>query len=243
MSDAMRLIRETCKREYLRQPAQTLEPFERHREQASWWGNSKQSGLWCYDRNADYLAAMGSVCLGVGEYRHQVEPTSTFGAEKQCGLWHVEIQDWQALIFPSLVRPGWQWLYSPIVTLLAKQGSISVVREAYIWPQSKRVLEPFYQALKARREQGENVKQLYTLAVGLLAHCPQVIWKTCIYRPDWHALIISQAKMLNYYHMRRVYEQEGVWPVAMKVDCLYYDRQVYTLKLGTGIGQYKESRT
>lgn len=243
MSEGFTLLKAVTKKEYLVQPSGTLQPFIDHGQSDLWFTDGRFpkaeafKGCWQYDKNAAYLAAACSVKVGVGNYEHSTADSF----EDIPALWRVYCETSGANgIVP--VSTGESWQYTPVLREWLFLGVVFTVREAYYWPESKRVFYSFYEHLKARREAGESVKHLYLSAFGMLAHKPGRVWKGCIYRPDWYNLMKAQNRFLLSLQARQVYEAEGIWPIAAKIDALIYERQVHTLKLGTGIGAYKESQ-
>lgn len=233
------IMKAVSRPEWFKQPDQDLTFFAEHPCKDAWfneWRGQTQGNLWQYDKHAAYLACASSVECGVGEYVHHV----SISPRKQAGLWLVDISP-----FPDggpLVLSGPQWIYTPLLSFYLEANISLVVREAYIWPEQHKVLNAFYRHLKAKREGGENVKALYTQGFGMLAHCVPRMWPGCIYRPDWYNLLKAELKARMYRHAWQVHQLEGIWPLAMKVDSLYYDRQVHSLRLGDGIGAFKEIR-
>jgi hypothetical protein len=145
-----------------------------------------------------------------------------------------------APFFPFLGSAGTHWLYTPLLSLLHDADILFTVRQAIYYPEQHYALRAFYDHCKAKREAGEAVKHLYTQAFGMLAHKPQRLWNECLYRPDWWNLLKAELKARMYRQAWQVYETEGMWPIKMHTDSLYYEDQVHSLRLGEGIGAYRE---
>lgn len=231
------IMKAVSKPAWFKQPEQDLTFFAEHPCKDAWfngWRGQTKDSLWQYDKHAAYLACASSVECGVGKYvQHAAIPFI-----KQAGLWLVDILPHS---LPDMLGiAGTQWLYTPFLSFLNDANVLFTIRESYLWPEQHKTLERFYRHLKARREQGENVKYLYTQGFGMLAHCVPRMWPGCVYRPDWYNLLKAELKARMYRHAWQVHALEGIWPVAMKVDSLYYDRRVHSLRLGNGIGAFKE---
>lgn len=238
------LLKSTMRPEWKKPPRQSMEPFEQAGCQPPYWGKITPGG-WRYDKHAAYLAAMSTVKVGIGTYE-QREQRMALSSVREQGCYFVAELDAGSGAVPDLAlsRSRAAWLYLSEVRLLALAGVAGVVSASCTYERTARAFYPFYELLKARRDRGEDVKGLYTSAFGMLAHKPhKAMWKDCLYRPDWHRMLIAEAKFVLYKQALQVHETEGLWPVAMKVDALYYERQVHSLRLGDGIGAYKESKS
>jgi hypothetical protein len=129
-------------------------------------------------------------------------------------------------------------------------GIQGIVSHRYVWPESHAVLASFYKALKEFRCEDEKAcKWLYRKTFGMLAHWPHkngVPLRSLpigyLYRPDWWQLLKAELKARMYYHAWQVWQQEGIWPVSMNVDELGYDRKIESLRMGDGIGAFRERR-
>lgn len=238
------LLKSTMRPEWKEPPTQSMEPFETAQCMPSYWGKVTP-GLWKYDKHAAYLAAMSTVKVGISDYERRTGRAALASLCEQ-GCYLVESLDAPQWV-PAGIEVsglGGTWLYLSELRLLDALGVQGVVSASFTYPKTVRAFYPFYELLRVRRGQGENVKPLYTSAFGMLAHEPQKrMWRDCLYRPDWHRMLIAEAKLVLYKQALQVHEAEGLWPIAMKVDALYYTQQVRSLRLGDGIGAYEESRT
>jgi hypothetical protein len=218
---AFHLIRTLCNPAWLKQPAVDMEPFSFYRAQDLLYGDKRQATV-SYDKHAAYLPCL-NIALGVGEPEWTRGPFSF----KLPGLFHFDDD---------------AWLWTP-------QAKVSRARpmEAWLWYESHHVLQPVYEYLRwwyNASEPGSGAralcKQTYTILVGLLAHQLDDPGDDAIYRPDWHNLIISECRARLEAQIARIEQTEGIRPVAVKVDCLYYTHEVNGLAVGDGIGQFKK---
>lgn len=241
----MDYLKSTLKPAWKVAPTGDLTPFVKHLSRRPFWGKTNRPGLWKYDKHASYLAAMASVRVGVGDYEHRTEHRAGC-LLVQPGLY--KVVSYRLPAEPALrlyldLKVG-DWRYLQDIQLLCMLGADVNVDESYQWPQSARVFYPFYEALRDRREAGENVKDIYTTCSGMLAHLPlQRHWKGMLYRPDWHRMIVAEANKVLLWQVYQAWQQENIWPVGIKIDAAYYDRPVNTYRLGDGVGQYSEEIT
>jgi hypothetical protein len=236
------LLKAVTKAEWLRCPQQSMEPFEQHHcSDAYYHERGASTARWQYDKHAAYLACASSVKLGVGDYvrLEECENAERLGMPGP-GLYLVDIPEQSTQLFPHLFHIGVQHVYTPLLTLAIQANVVFTVRQAIYYPEQHYALRAFYEHCKAKREAGEEVKHLYTQAFGMLAHKPQRLWNDCLYRPDWWNLLKAELKARMYRQAWQVYEAEGVWPIKIHTDSLYYADQVHSLRLGEGIGAYRE---
>ena len=243
--EGLALLKQVTRADWLRQPEQDMRPFEAHHCKDAWLsprGQIQRKGWWYYDKHAAFLAAASSVKLGVGRYEHITDQAAVLQATLPTGVYLVGIHDTvlaaQALHFPTAES----WQYAPVLRYWATAGVVFSIREAYYYPEQHYCFRAFYEALKTRRDQGEDVKPLYTHTFGMLAHKPTTLWRGCLYRPDWYHSLKAELKARMWHHAQTVYDAEGVWPIAMNVDALYYTQQVHSLRLGDGIGAFEEKQ-
>lgn len=234
----LKIIRERCRPEWLVQPSMdSLKIFARYKAVERPWHSGRPEN-YEYDKNAQYVGAAASVKLGVGEPEHVSEPAPA----DRAGLWRVHIAEVPgfAAQFPPIARTAECWLYTPLVRLLQAFGYTFQVYEAWLFPEQHAVLRPFYERMKAMREQDKAAaKDIYRVTFGMLAHPPRYASPDYLYRPDWWSTLVSEARARMYYQMRNVLLQEGQAPSAVLTDALYYEHPVHGLPLGTGIGQFK----
>jgi len=238
--EGMDLLRAVTRQAWLQQPAQDLTFFADHHCKDAWYSEvrGKLTGLYQYDKNAAYLACASSVLLGVGTYTHGTTTAAAAVADKRPGIYLVELPSVGCPVY--FAQPGRQWLYTPCVSYLQERGLSFDILEGYYWPESHTVLRAFYQHCKAQREGGQPIKHIYTQVFGMLAHDPLRHWQGMIYRPDWYNLLKAELKARMYRHAYAVKVAEGVAPVAIHIDALFYQQPVHSLKMGEGIGAFKE---
>lgn len=237
-TDGLTILKNTTTRSWLRQPVDSLWLFQEHKSKAMVHVSS--SWKWQYDKNAAYLAAAGSVELGVGE------PISVPGEQitevhyNMPGLWRV--YSYHTVSHPLNTWPsGESWQYTPIVRLMRELGYKHTVFQACLFPEHHTVLRRFYDYMKAWRERDrEAAKECYTRLFGILAYHPEVLYNDMIYRPDWWYTIIAENNARILRTALRINDTTGLFPIGWNTDALYYEQRVNGFTLGNGIGQWKE---
>ncbi|MGP3636466.1 DUF927 domain-containing protein [Streptomyces sp. 24-1644] len=202
-----------------------------------------------YDKNAAWLAAFGSVWLGVGDPTHFPEGRAFL--TNKAGYWRVSSVPGLALEgLPELnIEPaeeGGYWLRTPGVDLLIEmfQGWTPDVVEAWVWETSKRALYGMYDKLRLSRkrilasaEEGRPgaryAKQvsgmLYQSFRGYLSrrepkkdHVTGLPYEGDIYwRPDWAQMILDLA-LANTYRNLAAFAASGHHPLSLRVDAVTY---------------------
>ncbi len=198
-----------------------------------------------YDKNAMYVGAASSVVLGVGAPELVQRPLFD---PRKAGLWHIASMQPPATL-PPLPCPAddTPWQYTPLVLALIDLGYTLDISEAYIWPESHQILRPFYERVKALREQAQTpealkaVKTMYTVTFGMLAHSIERPGSGYLYRPDWFFGLVAHAKAILFRQAWQVYARTGYAPSRISVDALYYPERLPdgALPVGKGIGQFK----
>lgn len=203
-----------------------------------------------YDKNAAWLAAFGSVWLGVGDPTHHTDGKRAFETNK-AGYWRVrELPGLGKEGLPDLnIHPaeeGGFWLRTPGVDLLLELFPTWVpeVVEAWVWEESKRALYGMYDKLRISRERilasaaqgrpgARYAKQvagmLYQSFRGYLGRIrPQMdnvtglpYSKDIFWRPDWAQMILDLA-LANTYRNLRDFAASGHRPLSLRVDAATY---------------------
>ncbi len=235
------LLKQLTRPEWLAQPDCDFSVFcwpnDRKARDARW--DSGKPRTHCYDKNAMYLGAASSVKLGVGPFHLVEKPTF----EDMAGLWQISLHETPAHLthLPPIAPVGLSWQHTPILRYLLATGYTFDIQEAYLFSEQHAVLRRFYEQVRAIRERDKAAaKPLYTQAFGAMAFEPLPTWsKKTFYRPDWFFGLLAEAKARIFLQIQRFHEADGALPVAIKVDCLYYDQEMPSIPLGTGIGQFK----
>jgi hypothetical protein len=237
------LLKEVTRPEWLRQPHASFSIFKQHKTVDLLW-KTDQSALHLYDKRAMYVGAASSVKLGIGIPEYVAHPQ----IEDRAGVWRVIIDQSPAgfELLPPIVKSADSWQYTPIVELLRKLGYMFHAEEAWLFSEQHAVLRPFYERVKAlwqatadNPDARRQVKRLYTITFGLLAHEKLGHGAGYVYRPDWTFSLVAEAKARMFYQMRKVLETEDVAPSQVKTDCIWYPRPVTALPVGDKIGQFK----
>ncbi|MDK1477009.1 DUF927 domain-containing protein [Streptomyces sp. 549] len=206
-----------------------------------------------YDKNAAWLAAFGSVWLGVGDPTHY--PQGRAFLTNKAGYWRVrELPDLALEGLPKLnIQPapeGGFWLRTPGVDLLIEkfEGWTPDVLEAWVWETSKRALYGMYDKLRVSRERilasaqegrpgARYAKQvsgmLYQSFRGYLSRRePKTDHKTGLpyekdiwWRPDWAQMILDLA-LANTYRNLAAFAASGHHPLSLRVDAVTYASDV-----------------
>lgn len=224
-----------------------------------------------YDANAMYLAALGAVEVGIGDPTHHKDGAAF--NKKTAGLWRIEPGEHDDRRLPDICRPGGTlsgttgWYTTPVIRYLYDIGQDPTILEAYTWPSTtRRYFDRWYETVRDGRAaaleaidvgdpNGEAllraVKATYTAMTGRFARSEDGQAKSPLYRPDWRLAIIATANANLLRKLRTAGQTVNMWPVAVSTDEVFYlsdDPNPETalpapLKLGTGLGQFKVSRT
>lgn len=230
-----------------------------------WWARKADDPTYPlavkFDVRGAYAAAAGVVTLPWGGL--ELVDVPAFDRER-AGYWllpgesvSVAVAMWKNL-FPGgplpldprkALRSGAVWVTTPVMTLLNDYGVNPHVSEGYLAVDkfehdgqeydagSRRLLRAWYEKLRdARRaaaqmvEVEQAVKRTVNEAVGLFGRAGGRI-----YRPDWQAFIIDQARA-NL--LRKVYARwsgDQVWPLRVTgVDALWYPCAEGSTEAGMG---------
>ncbi|MFI7089728.1 DUF927 domain-containing protein [Streptomyces anulatus] len=209
----------------------------------------KRAWIHQYDKNAAWLAAFGSVWLGVGDPTHY--PEGRAYVKNKAGYWRVRELPGLALEgLPELnIEPaeeGGYWLRSPGVDLLGEmfKGWTPDVLEAWVWENSKRALYGMYDKLRLSRERilasaeegrpgARYAKQvsgmLYQSFRGYLSRREPKkdratglpYEKDIFWRQDWAQMILDLA-LANTYRNLRAFADSGHHPLSLRVDAVTY---------------------
>lgn len=249
----LEIMRATTPPAWLRQPDYDFSVFMRAGKTLAFgWCADHRQALHKYDKNAQHLGAAGAVHLGIGAPVHVLRPDLV----NKPGLWHIRIEGAPPTnpALPPLIEDNAleSWEYTPIVQELHKRGYRLRIMEAYIFAEGREVLRPFYERIRALRadalasgdnEQLARIKRIYQKTPGMLAHESAKPWPGYLYRPDWWFGLVAYAKAVMYCQMERIWKTEGVAPVAVVTDALYYAQPVTGLRIGRELGQFKYSLT
>ncbi len=220
-----------------------------------------------YDKNAMFLGACSSLNLGLGEPEHLIgEDIRWTGLP---GYYFADISREAPVRLPNPFAPaaahwgdempiGPRWYAAPTIELALKLGYDAAISEAYVWPEHRRVLEPWYRLLRDARAslkgQHANIaltalKQTYSQTIGWLDSSKQREKEEPqdLFRPDWRHAIIAQANANLYRKARGVWINTEQAPVAVGTDCLYYVSDIQDpriacpagIALGEGLGDFK----
>jgi hypothetical protein len=192
--------------------------------------------LHAWDVNGMFLAACSSVELGAGVPEHLGGPgragRPVFDAGRP-GYWRASIKSPLGLAVPFLVDGKLHWYPTPAVELAVELGLTVQLREAWVYPERHRWLEPWYAVLRDAREEFTRnpapaaklalagIKAVYTRSLGRLAGG----WLQAgddTFRPDWRDAVIARARANMHRHLVRVHAANGAAPVALQADTVVF---------------------
>lgn len=214
--------------------------------------NAERCSLWLhqYDRNASYLPAFGGALLGLGEPDHHADGCAY--DKTKAGYWRVAelpglgLEDLPPLTIDEAAEGGY-WVRTPGMDLLRElyPAWVPSVVEAWVWPNSRRALDPFYkrvakararvlEAQAAGRPGAKCAKQmvgkLYQSFWGFLARTKGPLvdhatggWyaKDPYWRPDWSQMVLDVA-LANTYRAILKAAANGHKPLSLRVDAVTY---------------------
>ncbi|MEU3356073.1 hypothetical protein [Streptomyces sp. NPDC037389] len=218
-----------------------------------------------YDARASYLSVCGSLAVGRGECEHRTEAVEF--DPKVPGLWLARppaFEHW-GTADPFGPRPedgGMRWYATPTLAYAQKDLMADLeIAEAWVWPDHYRLLEPWYKQLSAARKQlapgtdatvAATLKDCYTNAIGLfnsdhLRGDPRRgIPDADTFHPYVQQAVMAAQQANLTRAIARVGELSGLWPIAVKTDCLFYvvdDPDFATavpgLKMESALGNFK----
>jgi hypothetical protein len=201
-----------------------------------------------------YLSVMGGLAVGIGEPEHRTGEALNFD-RKLPGYWFavIEAELPPGLPDPFPRDPAGRWYMTPTIELAEQLGARIQLREAYVWPESHRLLEPWYKLLRDARMSLDGpacdaVKAVYTQFIG---HLESRLWERegdALFRPDIRQSIIAQARV-NFWRILRRCAEEGRPPALVYVDeALFISEspdpltaKPEALKLGGDLASFKHS--
>ncbi len=187
--------------------------------------------LHAFDVNGMYLAACSSAELGFGRPEVVDAPGEGLGG---AGYWQARALERRRARLPEPFKTGGvRWYTAPAMQLLAQLGGRLPVAKAWVYPESRRWLEPWYARLRDARTALlalntpagvlalAAVKQTYAVALGRLAGS----WLEPgdpTFRPDWRHVVMDRARANMHRHLVRVRDHAGAVPVALDADLAVY---------------------
>lgn len=201
-----------------------------------------------YDGNAMYPAAANSLVVGLDrEAQHLTDGPVTFNP-KCAGAW--KVAGASGLQFPGgASMPGLDkvltvdakeesmWVSTPMLRLFTEWGLDPAIVEAWVWPAEDcgRVFDTYYKVIRGALTQlprdgdpetralRKTVKACANHSLGALAqHSATRAGVDPWWRPDWNRAVVANASSKLLRTVAQVGAQTGRWPLAVRVDCLYY---------------------
>ena len=204
--------------------------------------------LHSYDKNAQWLSAIGVVELGLSGIEERRDPTGKLPFDKKLpGYWLARIAGAEE-----------RWVCTPTVAWALERGQAVAITEAHVWTQHSRAMETWYERLRtARTTLYADTTPAGHLALGALKYTYALTisgfnsaWhkekRSPLYRPDWRHLVIAQANA-NLSRALHKMDMAGYTPVAVHKDAVYLLSDEPdpvaacppSVTLGTGLGHFK----
>ncbi|GIG29241.1 hypothetical protein Cma02nite_18410 [Cellulomonas marina] len=220
-----------------------------------------------YDRGGAHLAGVAGLELPVGEPTEF--PEGRPFDPRLPGYWFVEIpassNDWRFPhpLFKGMRSREFDWVTTPTLTLANELGYDLEVRQAWVWEQHARVLDPWYKRITAARTATDDesdpdlaavrtmLKELYTRSIGMMGSRTHAEGTTTFY-PERRHHIVAKARANLLRRIVQIGQDSGVWPLAVKTDTVVYaSAEPDPIKawpgdpkhLGRGLGQFKVEGT
>lgn len=181
----------------------------------SWCADALPGEGWlhAFDLNGMYLAAASSASLGFGEPVNVKHPTARWAP----GFYRCHVGPSLAGRVPDIPPPFKvdgrpHWYSAPAVSWMAERGCPVHALEGWIYPESKRWLEPWYERLRRAREAAMEpgrparlitlaaLKRVYTASLGRLGGRWMQAGDSS-FRPDWRLTVIDRALANMYRHL------------------------------------------
>ena len=208
-----------------------------------------------YDRRGSYLAPAGGADLPMGDPREMdaAEAAAVIAEHRwgklPAGLWEITLPAWDEQQLPPphpdqrRYGPVTRWVTSPTLRLLLDDqdaGGVGYTPEdlqigpAWIWPESGRLLEPWYrqlrEALLAARQQEPDggpisraIKGVFTGYIGRMdSEFAARSARPWHHQPVWRAIIIAAARSGLWRVLRRHQLATGRTPVQVHIDEVAY---------------------
>ena len=188
-----------------------------------------------YDRSGSYLAAAGSLEVGVGDAVHHPEGTAFAG---QPGYWALAIPDNPNPYAPHLLDPtgrhagATRWVSTPTLALAIEQGwDLPEITEAWTWSARSRVFDSWYQRLRDARTTldvdeadaqaaRDQIKLTYAATIGLMgSHAAS---GRTGYAPERRHAVIAKARANIARRITAIAADSQRWPVAVFTDAILF---------------------
>ena len=264
--------------DFLRGPTSDMTPFYEHKSIDLQWSRAltddekRLQHVHVIDRNYMYLAGTSGLHVGAGDYQYQRSNGSRdiqFN-KKQPGIWHVTVvgtPDTSTLQVPYVLpRHTDMWLDTALVQVAIDAGYWLRINEAYTFPDSHMVFNPWYTVLRdaltalttdamyknetARTAAIDTIKMLYRQTIGLIGRQPETGENHKWYsRPDAFNAVVAESKKRMHITIQQLHNA-NVRIVGCYVDALYVvsDKELDQLLpdqvvISQQIGKYKHAGT
>lgn len=223
----------------------------------------EQSALYLYsfDRNGMYLAST-PIYLGAGDYRY--DPTGQQFEKNSVGFWRARFagkSEWNHSDLPDPTSTIFGYdeeavVATATINLARNLGYQIDIIEGWHWPERARILEGFHDKLQSalraivdsnwpadvKAAARNGVKRIYTQTIGFISS-DKFDTRRWSYRPDWRALIISEARARLFYNLRALVDA-GFKPCAVLTDEIFFasNNPNQLAAVPVDLGKYKSKR-
>jgi len=224
-----------------------------------------------YDRGGSYLAGVSGCNLGVGQPTYH--PDGRAFDRKLPGYWRIEMPERTEWLLPNPLDPRNRekayehtgkpiWVSTPTLEIALEQGYELEPLEAYVWNESHRLLDGWYERIRDARTALDTddvddrlarnlLKEVYVRSLGLMASHEFQAGKPG-YAPERYHAIQARARANIIRRVTQIGRDTGRWPVAILKDTVIYTSNESdpaaawpgnAANYGRGLGQYKHEAT
>lgn len=224
-----------------------------------------------YDRGGSYLAGVSGCNFGIGDPEHH--PEGRAFDKKLPGYWRVAMPERSEWLTPNPLDPENReranehtgkliWVSTPTLEVALDQGYDLEPVEAYVWNESHRILDGWYERIRDARTSLDTadvddqlardlLKEVYVRSLGLMASHEFRKGQNG-YAPERYHAIQARSRANILRRVNQIGADTGRWPVAILKDTVLYtsseadpaaawpgDQKNY----GRGLGQYKYEKS
>jgi hypothetical protein len=191
-----------------------------------------------WDKRAQYLAGANDAWLGLGEPKHLAAPEFD---PKVPGYWLLRWSAPPHRLLPDILDPTSRasrdevWVATPTLEYLTEIDEAPPIRQAWVWPQRSRWLEPWYKELRDARAAvmastnpldtavEAAIKRTYAATIGWFAHKPKGDRAPGEqYLPYLRHAVISRSRATLTRQLHRTGQWTGRYPLAVYRDSVAY---------------------
>ncbi len=208
-----------------------------------------QPWVHAFDKRMMFLSAARGGMFGVGAFEY-VENLQYTGTGKAVGLVEIEKPVFENVFKPEFAKFLAEFFgdtclfmsaYLPIIEQFTAKPI--KIKRGWIWRKPERLFEKFAAKLgtaikETRSDQADlraanmAFKSMYTVFFGWLGRLEnRTGYAMELFRPDWRAIIVSEAGANLLRNVLNVYEYTKLLPTAINHDCLMYFSQSENWKM------------